>query len=279
MIKSLIKDQRGVGHVVIIVAVVVLAAIGAVGYRITQNSDSVTKNASPAVKAAISACEKTLKDKDLCKFTGNYDIERQAYKMVITSSGKDGKSTATMSSDGKGNTSFSTSAAEGSFDTVSVNNITYMKDATDGKWWKYPASDTTAPKNDNPVSDLKIKKSDDKLAKDTYSYKKLGKEKCGKLTCLKYQIIDSTRPKATDYIWFDTKDYRMQRYSSTEGAETTDMVITYTNVKINVPSPTKDFSAGPSAADSAAIQQALQQFNAGTDTTSADSPSDTSVDQ
>ena len=94
-----------------------------------------------------------------------------------------------------------------------------------------------------------------------YSIKKIGKEKCGKLSCLKYQIIDKTQPNAVQYFWFDAKEYRLQHYYLKAADSTTDLVLTYDSVKIDAPSPTKDFS---SSVDVQALQQQVQaSTNAG----------------
>src|SRR6185503_19808218 len=84
--------------------------------------------------------------------------------------------------------------------------------------------------------------SSDLTQKNTISYKSLGKEACGKLTCFKYQVFDKTQTASSQFVWFDTKDYRMQRYQMSDGKDTTDMTITYQTVKITQPSPVQDFS-------------------------------------
>lgn len=238
---SIRNDQRGLSPVIIVVAVVVLAAIGFGGWSLTQK-DSVTKNATPAQKAVMSACEKAYKDKDLCKFTGAYDIEKLSYKIVITSTGESGGSFS-MLSDGKGNNQLSGTNAGTAFDTITLDGITYMKDATDGQWMKFPPTDKTtaaAATESNPTSSIKF----DTASVAATSYKKIGKEACGKLTCLKYQVVEKAKPGTTQFFWFDTKDFRMQRYASTDTKGTTDMVISYQKVTITAPSPTKDFSTG-----------------------------------
>ncbi len=252
---SIKKDQRGLAPVMIVVVVVVLAAIGVVGWKMTQK-DSVTKNATPAEKAAISACEKTLNDKDLCKFTGNYNLDKLPYKVVITSTGASA-GTLTMLSDGKGNTQLtSAGAGASSFDSISLNGDTYLK-GEDGTWVKYPKSSSSpTPAETNPTGNLKFDTSAAAIAASGITYKKIGKEACGSLTCIKYQVIDKATPGTTQFFWFDTKDYRMERYSTKDATSSTDMVITYQAVTIKAPTPVKDFSLSSTGADSAAAQAA-----------------------
>jgi hypothetical protein len=156
-------------------------------------------------------------------------------------------------SDGKGNSSSTLTGSDGIVETVAIGKVNYWKDSTDGKWFKFAPDDTSAPKATNPTSDIKVDTVTDSAAKSTLSYKKLGKEKCGNLTCFKYQMIDSTKPNAIYYMWFDDQDYRMQHYYSKDDSGTMDIVMTYQAVTITAPSPTKDFNMG---ADAAALQQA-----------------------
>jgi hypothetical protein len=232
-----------------------------VGYKVSKNKDKTDASGSVAVisdSQAVKDCLKIFNDKDLCKFTGNYAIDKLSYKMTLTSTSAEGNSTSIFLSDGKGNTQMTSSISNQQSEAIFVNNVSYLKDTTDGKWIKFAANDTSAPKETNPTSDIKIdtktENSDSKV-----TYKKLGKEKCGNRTCLKYQVIDPAQPNATSYFWFDTKDYRMQRYYFKDDKGTSDMVITYISVKINAPSPTKDFSAGGmSQAEIEALQQQYQ---------------------
>lgn len=258
---SIKSDQRGLGTVfIIILAVVVLAIVGAVGYKVTQKKDdttTATKTSAAATKEIKSACLKTYNDKDLCKFTANFSLETEPYKMVMTATSPEGNSSSTILSDGKGNTSVVANTGGQETAYMSVDKNTYMKDPSDGKWIKYPATDTTAPKSTSPASDIKFDtKSDGTPAKDTITYKKIGKEKCGNQTCLKYQMIDSSQPGTTTYIWFYTSNYRMARYSTKDATSSTDMTITYQAVKLTAPSPTKEFNTG---ADAQAIKAAQDQ--------------------
>jgi len=262
--KMSIRNQRGVGATVVIVAVVVLAVIGIAGWKLTQ------KNDTPAQKAVQSDCQKLYHDKDLCKFASNADFDKLSYKMTITSTGQNA-GTLSMSNDGKGNSEISGDGGGQPYDAITLNNTTYLKDNTDGKWFKFAPSDSSAPKQDDPSSSVKVDNSfTDAAAQANYSYKRLGKEACGKLTCLKYQFLDKTQPGTTQYVWFDTKDYRMQRFQSKDASGTTDMVIVYQAVTISAPSPTKDFSTGVD-------QQALQQAQAAAAAAAASYNADTST--
>ena len=256
---SVQTDQRGLGHLVmIVIAVVVIAGVGLVGWRVTQKDkdDSTKTSTTELSKAASDACLKVYDDKDLCKFTGNYNIDKLAYKMTLTSTTAEGSSTSTFLSDGKGNTQMTMTASGQVNDAISLNGVSYLKDAGDGRWFKYAADTAGAPPVEtNPTGDIKFETDTEADTTDKTTYKKIGKEACGKLTCLKYQIIDPAQKDSTQFIWFDTKDFRMQRFSAKDASSSTEMVISYQSVKITAPSPTKDFPTAGDSLDAATLQQ------------------------
>jgi len=257
------NDEQGIAQIAIIgIVVLAIAGAGFVGYRV-MNKDKETKSSSISsaeAKAASAACLKQYNDKELCKFTGNYDLDKQPYKMTMSNTTGGQTSTTTMSSDGKGNSEIKSGSGDQEFSVITVGGFMYTKDPTDGKWVK-TATSTTSTDTDsakNPASDIKFDtESADAASKVTY--KKIGKEKCGKLNCVKYQMIDSSTPGTTTYIWFDTEDYRMQRFTSKDTEGSSDMTISYQKVKISAPTPVKEASAGggdPAAAAAAAQAQA-----------------------
>ncbi|PJE65430.1 hypothetical protein COU91_01650 [Candidatus Saccharibacteria bacterium CG10_big_fil_rev_8_21_14_0_10_47_8] len=255
------NEQQGIAHLLLIVLIaVVVAGIGFAAWRVSSNkkASNGTSSATTAVadKTVQDACNKQLNDKDFCKFASNYKLTGVSYHSVITTVASGKTSTISMDVDGKDNSSMVTSGAgKETAAFISLNKATYMKDESSGSWLKYPAADsTTAPKETDPSSDIKIDSSN-LTENNTISYKSLGKEACGKLTCFKYQVVDSQNPGTTQYIWFDTKDYMMQRWSSKDANGSTDMTFTYKSVTIKEPSPVTDFSA-QSSADLQAAQEA-----------------------
>lgn len=262
------NDQRGIGHLLLIILIaVVVAGIGFAAWRVSSNKE--TSNGSSSAKTAVAdkavqdACNKQLNDKDLCKFASGYKLTGVSYHSVITTVASGKTSVTTMDVDGKDNSSMTTSeAGKETSAFISLNKASYIKDESSGSWIKYPATDTTAPKESAPTSDIKIDSSDI-TENNTISYKKLGKESCGKLTCFKYQVVDTQTPGTTQYIWFDTKDYMMQRWSSKDADGSTDMTFTYQSVTIKEPSPVTDFSAQSNAdlqaAQAAAAAAAVNQ--------------------
>jgi outer membrane lipoprotein-sorting protein len=260
-----LKNEQGIAHLVLIVlAVIVLAAIGGAAWRVSSSKKDSKSTATNSSQKAVSdsevekACLKEVNDKELCKFASNYKLDGVSYKAVITSVAPEGKSVMTMEVDSKNNSSMVTSQdgkEVGAF--ISLDKATYTKDLDGKAWTKYSAAAET-PADTNPTKDIDFKPSDF-TSEDTVSYKSQGKEACGKLTCFKYQIIDSKTPAQEQYLWFDTKDYMLQRWSTKDAQGTSDMVFTYQNVIIKEPSPVHEMSATPSAAEMDAAMKAMQQ--------------------
>jgi outer membrane lipoprotein-sorting protein len=266
------NDQRGLAHLMLVVIiVVVVGGIGLVGWRVMstqkdKNSSTKSSTVSSVVSdsAALAACLKEVNDKNLCKFASSYKMDGVAYHAKFTTTGSDGTSTSEMDTDSKTNTSMTTTqGGKELMASISLNGTTYIKDEASNTWLKYPPADNSAPKTDNPTSDVKVDSSDI-TEKNTVTYKALGKEACGNLTCYKYQVVDTTQPKSEQFIWFDTKDYRLQRWTSKDDQGTTDMTLTYKSVNIKAPSPVKDFSA-QSSADLQAAQAAAAAAAASVD--------------
>lgn len=251
---SIKHDQRGLGSLLIIIlAVVVIAVVGVVAWQVTKkdkDTTATTKSAKSASKEVNAACIKAYNDKELCKFTANYTaLEKEPYKTVVTSTSSEGNSQATILNDGKGNTSVVTTVDGKESAFMTYNKDTYSKGPGETTWIKFPATDTTATdtKSSNPTSDIKIDNKYDGTD-NSITYKKIGKEKCGNANCLKYQVIDSTQPNTTTYVWFNTDNYRLARYTTKDSNNsTTDMTITYQSVKLSAPTPVKEFNSGADA--------------------------------
>lgn len=244
MTKNSDRNQQGFAHILLLVlVVVVLGVAGFAGWRIYKNNkdkspaDSATTAATKtAAKSAQSTCEATHHDKDFCKFEAAMiaqPIDKIAFTAVLTATQDGTPSTMQFSQDSKGNTSL----VAGELRSISYNGSTYVKMSGD-TWTKYPASASTPTTTTNPTSDLAFANS---LA--TTKFSKIGTEACGKLTCIKYKISDSTiTAGTTQYVWFDTDSYKLREWSSTDSTGTTDMKITYEAVTITAPSPVQEFS-------------------------------------
>jgi outer membrane lipoprotein-sorting protein len=258
------KDQRGIAHLMLVVMVVLVAgAIGFVGWRVMSSQKDKDSNAKSSVSSASavkenkqieSSCLTAIKDKDLCKFASrsSFDLNSFAYQADMSSTDKDGKKSEIISQvDGKNNTSMVTkeNGAE-VYSSVLLNNVMYTKSAGETTWVKFPqssGSDSSQDQSATPANEVKFDTKDFTGENNNITYKALGKEKCGSLTCFKYQVIDKEQPNDEVTMWFDTKDYMIQRYSFKTSDDSSDIKFTYKNIKISEPSPVKDFTPESSA--------------------------------
>jgi outer membrane lipoprotein-sorting protein len=260
-----INDDHGIAHVAAIgLIAVVVAVVGFAGWRVMEkNKDGSSKNSSVAtaeMKQIEQECNKELGDKDFCRFASSYNLET-SYKMIVNTSGAEGPSVTEIEVDAKGNSSMI--SKEGDKETggfITLDKVTYFKDVDSGTWYKMPSSDTSSEEPENPLSESKSVVDDFKGDKSTF--KKIGKEKCGNLNCFKYQITESESPNTEQFVWFDDKDYMLRRWMTKEGAEISDMTVSYGSVNIKAPSPVKDYSTQSSGDIDAAIRAAQEAMTA-----------------
>lgn len=229
---------------IVALIVIILALVAGGGYyaysKLSKNSDEGSTN-SVGDKVAESECK--YDDKDLCKFITSWKDEKYI-TMKGTSTDKDGKiSTWLMKMEGE-NKSQMVSSEEGEekYNTITIDNTTYTKDYTDNKWFKQTSSSDSEVTNDYIKEDIDF---DEKEAsvEDKTTYQKIGKEKCDKWTCFKYQVIDPTNNESTQYIYFDDDEYLLRKMRTEELDGTiTEITYDYSKFSISEPSPTKEGS-------------------------------------
>lgn len=240
MSNKLRQDENGLGHILLIVLVlVVLAGVGVAGWMVMNGkkttTNTSTSNSSAGSKVASStvdsSCLSTYHDANLCKFAANStSFEKTAYTATVTTEQNGTNSTLTLENDGMGNTRLSGTESGQTFNSIMLNGVTYLQPAGIGPWIEYPAS-SSAPTT-NPTSSMDIA-----VGSNGITYKALGTEACGSLTCYKYQVTDSATPNATQIALFDNTSYKLRQWQYTDGSSSTNMVITYGAVNITKPSP------------------------------------------
>jgi len=245
---KLLKDQRGIGHVVeiVIIAVIVLGIGGFIAWRILggQSQNSGNNSAKSALEQAIANANCTYEDKDLCKFitAGKVGKDVKA-EWVQTVDGKASNSTFISTNNGN-NTHIIMSIDGKPFESITIGTTRYTK-ASNGTWWKQTVEKTEVDKS-NSTYDPSFQEPTSNDEPNKPSYKKLGTEPCGSLTCFKYQITNS-EPElkdTTQYIWFDNKDYLLRRMTIKNATSSYDQAYSYEDFTINEPSPTKDLQEG-----------------------------------
>lgn len=138
---------------------------------------------------------------------------------------------------------------------IEIGNTIYVKDYSDGKWWKQtitPEEEKKIPEEEKPAEPLDFKA---EYSKPDLKFKFLGKEACGPsaggLTCFKYeQLTGGPEEMAFKRIfWFDDKKYLLRKEESTVGEFKVAIEYSYDNINITAPSPTKDVPEGKSIYD------------------------------
>lgn len=223
--------------IIIVIALILFGAGGAYAvYKFTNiNLGPVSRILGPKLD---SNCK--YNDPDLCKFVNNW---KNVEFMNMTSTYKDAtgvdqKMSFMMQGKDKNQLTIWTNGNE-NYNTIFIGKTTYTKDYSDSKWFKYTAlpTDTTNGQINNEFKfDEKAAQADDKT-----TYKKMGTEPCGKLTCFKYEVVSGTESDAHEFIYFDNKEYLMRKtrteYSNGTVAEAT---IDYSKFTISEPTPVKE---------------------------------------
>lgn len=231
------EKKKSKGPLIIILAAVLVVILGAVGFFFLKDSIFPAKGLTG--QALNANCK--LNDKDLCKFMSNFKgLENMSAKSVTTIDGK--KTETTMDIQGT-DKSHITTTADGKEESnyISIGNTTYMKDYSDNKWWKSTVDTKDTAGSEKTDWKAEFEKSVNDSA-DKTTYKKIGKEACGSLTCFKYQVIDPQNTESTEYIWFDTKNYSLRKTRSEAKGTVTETTFNYDGVNITEPSPTKDMT-------------------------------------
>ncbi len=251
-------NQHGLAHLgLLLVAIVVLAAIGFAGWRVMESNkskDSSVNNSktdtSKATDAALQSSElaafsesECLKeysdDKILC---GSFKAwaEIKSYSVQTTSTVGGETSISTMQIDGE-NTYMKSEGAL-AYEIITVDGISYTK--AGDTWWKQAATPTSGtPADSTPTADdfqVDIPETETEAA--SMKYIRMGEEACGNLTCVKYKLEDAANTETVEYLWIDTKDLmtRKMRSEYIASGEYTEMAYDYNKVSVTTPSPVKE---------------------------------------
>ncbi len=262
----------------IVVVLVLVAAIGGVGYYVsTKNKGSsgksaVSKELAASTKALDDACNKSLNDKDFCKFASNWS-ELTNYKSIISTSSPEGTTIMTAETENSDKSRVVTKTNEKETASyIIIGKDFYTKDEADGAWTKFTDDSITKPVTNNIKDDVKVSDITNEAETSKIKYKKIGKEACQNLTCYKYQIIDSADLKTEQFVWFDTKDFLLRRTTTKSADGSMDMVLSYGNVKVSAPTPVKSTSSSSQSA--AEAQKQIEESMKAIETTYPDTLND-----
>jgi len=231
---------------VIIAIIVVLVGGGVVAYEATKKSTpnsptTVSQKASTATVA--SACLKSYNDSQLCAFAEHTNIASQQYVAIGTATIVNGTSpTFTVSNDGKGNREVTYGYNGQEISSITLNGITYIQEGSGTTWLEYTASSTVAASAPNPTSGFDLNFNTSTPA--GVSVTKVGTSACGSLTCYDYKVVDVATPTTTAYVYFDTHDYLLRHWTSSDSTTgvNVNLTFTYKSVTITKPSPVQQIT-------------------------------------
>lgn len=240
-----IQTSKGFGVVEILVVIVVFALIGGGVYLYLQQAkDSSNSNLTNQEQAEIkAACKLEIKDDLLCTVFSNWGADNEEpVTITTTATGEGATTTSTMKMDGKNY--HTTSVMEGtSYESIVLGDTMYSK--LDGVWYKQVVSskaEASATTPDVAEPDQITNEVIDEEKINQVEYKKLGTEKCGNITCLKYQINDKESPQEISFLWIDPNKARIMRMQNQSDGTSFDMVYKYGSVEITAPADAKDYS-------------------------------------
>lgn len=224
-------NAGGVAHLaLIVVGVVVLAGVGFAAYRVTSKDKQSSSDTS---QTANVPCESD--DKDLCKFFSSWKASTK-YRLVSTA--PDGKK-STFEIDGNKNR-ISMAVEAGTYEVITIDKTTYTKAGS--TWYKQTAKSSGEDLTQDYKIDLEEPKDEGTDTKDQTTYKKIGKEACGNLTCFKYEVVNPATPDVKQYIWFDDNEYQLRRTRTENKEGATEMTFEYSGITVSEPSPVKELA-------------------------------------
>lgn len=237
----------------IIIGIVIIVAVAAGGYFFLQKNNQATPLPIPGLEQTILP-KATEKDFD---FTQDPILK----KHLVAQANKSSYRTKTVSP-GSGLTTVNEIQITGtSFKSreiesdglkerkhiIIIGDTTYLKDYSDGKWWKQ----TLKPEETKEEEEAPEKPKDfkEEYTKPNLTFKSLGKEACGNLNCYKYEQTMPETPDVKRVFWFDDKEYLLRKEQGGYGEFIVTVEYSYAGIDIKAPSPIKDVPAGKNIYD------------------------------
>jgi outer membrane lipoprotein-sorting protein len=238
------RRQQGIGQVQMFgigAAVIVVILLGWLIASMVSNHKSTLDN--PAVLNAVHNADCTYADSDLCKFFAGYKVQKN---YSINAAAKVGDSITTITIQSNGNDKFHLKSENGdtyTYEFIGDGNAIYIR-ASDGVWWKSTDESLVKKMKANANRADLPEPGSDAAKSSGITYKKVGTEKCGNLTCSKYQVNDPQNGDDKSYVWIDTTDYQLRRTTNQTADVNYEAIYSYGNVTINPPSNTQSLPNG-----------------------------------
>jgi hypothetical protein len=234
--KKMYHSEQGFSRVVLIAAIVVLAVIGIGGWLIAKSGNPPANANTEAVREALKNAKCDGKDADVCKFFVSWKASRY-YTAKITTKVGTTTNTSVIKVDGKNY--YAKINSELPLETIVIGKASYTKDTEKNKWYKQELVK-------EGTTGFNFDKSDLQSDGGKYTYKKVGKEKCGELNCFKYEVINAEDRGLKQHVWFDDQDYQLRKHTTEqkETFATTSTTFSYGKVTISEPSPFTELRGG-----------------------------------
>jgi outer membrane lipoprotein-sorting protein len=224
-----VSDTRGFGHIVVIAVVSLVVVVGIGGWLVYNTKKAPSNANTEAVRKALREATCDRDDTDICKFFISWKASRYVTANTTTKVGNT-TNTSTIEIDDKNY--HSKINAELIQESIVIGNAIYYKDAQKNKWYK---QELTQP----GTTGFTFDKSDLQREGGAFTYKKVGKETCGELTCFKYEVSNAENKDLKQYIWFDDQDYQLRKQTTEQKDPPifTTTTFSYEKVTITEPSP------------------------------------------
>ncbi len=134
-------------------------------------------------------------------------------------------------------------------DQISIGDAVYVYNVKTKTWWKQIVKDSLQADVDEE-NKIDLPKDAAEIASEVakVTYKKLGEEACGSMTCYKYQEINTDYPEGTRTFWFDKQKLLLRKEQNGFGEFTSESKYEY-DVTVKAPDGAKEVPAGKSVYD------------------------------
>lgn len=242
------NNQRGFSNIWVVGAVAAVVILAVIGYLVSRKRTG----GSGGVPAGLGVSEKDFDFIDDANVRKHFatQLNQSTYEYKSISSGRGVLTTYQFQTRGQ-DYNYRTLEHDGGkelSDLINVGETIYVKDYSDNKYWRQTLQPEEIKQGDEAeFQDPQNLESEFK--KPNVTYKFLGKEACGNLTCFKYEESDPTSQSGTRTFWFDDKKYLLRKEAFMFGEFSLTNDYNYEGISVKAPSQTKEVPAGKNVYD------------------------------
>ncbi len=186
-------------------------------------------------------------DRNLCSFIKkNKDISKAEIEGTYTYVAEDKALQIDWSKKGDMSTLQINKGKDSILDAIFATRYLYIKDNSDGKWWREEKSKVENTLSELPLyPELFFPKLESLLNDDRTTFTALKDVPCGDSLCLRYKVINpDQKEKDQVFIAFSKEDFKLRSVMLIQAQDRGDMTISYDPVSISEPEDVKIVSAG-----------------------------------